>query len=115
MLDQEQIDNWEAKKLSPMDYGRVVSGKKLKGSGLVNGDLVMVMGAKQVPASSKDPYVTRTLFTVVKMVDNLPAIPKQENDYVAYLIDPRSLEKVVGDEEAALKATLKTHYEGRSS
>ena len=112
MLDQEQIDNWEGAKLSPMDYGRVISAKKIKGSGLFMGEVVMVLGTKQVPASSKDPYITRTLVTVVKLVDDLPAIPKQDNDYRAYLIDPRSLEKVVGDAEASLKAALKTHYGG---
>lgn len=112
MLDKEQIDNWEGAKLGPMDYGRVVSAKKIKGSGLSMGETVMVLGTKTVPASSKDPYITRTLVTVVKLVDDLPAIPKQDNDYSAYLIDPRSLEKVVGDEETFLKSALKTHYGG---
>lgn len=110
MLDSEQIDNWEAKKLGPMDYGTVVSAKKLKGSGLTSGDKVMVMGTKQVPASAKDPYITRTLLTVVKLVNDLPAIPKQENDYVAYLVDPRSLEKVSSNEHKRLSEILTSEY-----
>ena len=101
-------------KLEPMDYATVVSAKKLKGSGLSSGDVVMVVGAKQVPASLKDPYLTRIVVTVVKLINDLPIMPKEDNDHLAYLVDPRSLEKVVGDEEERLRTTLKTHYDRRS-
>lgn len=110
MLTKEQIDNWEASKLGPMDFGTVVSAKKLKGSGLGMGDVVMVMGTKQVPASARDPYLTRTITQVVKVVDDLPAIPKEDNDYLIYLVDPRSLEKVNAGDHQLYTAALKAKY-----
>ncbi len=80
------------------DFCRVVSAKKLKGSGLGMGDVVMVLGTRQVPASAKDPYLYRTLVTVAKVEEGLIQIPKEDNEYKAYLVDPRSLEVIDGEE-----------------
>lgn len=96
--------------IKSMDYATVVSDKKLKDSGLVRGDMVLVMGTKQVPATKKDPYLFRTLVTVVKVLYGLPQIPRNDNDYVAYLVDPRSLEKISEEEANKYRDMLTEQY-----
>lgn len=85
--------------ISLMDIARVVSAKKLKGSGLGVGDYVLVVGTQQVPASQKDPYLLRTLVKVA-LVEN----GKAQLEEQVYLVDPRSLEKCSADEIKAITA-----------
>ena len=75
-----------------MDFCRVVSDKKLKGSGLVRGDIVVVAGVDNVPASRQDPYLLRTVVRVLRVVDGEIQYPKEGNENKIYLIDPRSVE-----------------------
>lgn len=93
--------------IKSMDYCRVVSDKKLKGSGLVRGDVVLVVGTKQVPATRKDPYLLRTIVAVGKVVDDLPQISVADNKY---LVDPRSLEKVSEEDQKHYEKILETKY-----
>lgn len=97
--------------IEPMDYATVVSDKKLKNSGLRRGDVVLVMGTKLVPATKKDPYLQRTLVTVLKVMYGLPLFPKDDNDHMAYLIDPRSLEKVSDEEAEQFREKLTQQYQ----
>jgi hypothetical protein len=81
-------------KIQPMNYVFIVNDKKLKGSGLNRGDIMMVTGIKPVPASSKDPYLNRDILVVVKVDSNTGEhlIPTEGKDHKAYLIDPRNVE-----------------------
>lgn len=96
--------------IGSMDFCRVVSAKKLKGSGLSMGDVVMVLGTKYVPASAKDPYLSRMLVTVTRLVDDLPIIPKKGDDEYVWIVDPRSLEKVNEEEMEYYTKTLEERY-----
>jgi len=96
--------------IKPMDYCWVISDKKMKGSGLYRSDMVMVTGVKPVPASKKDLYLQRLLVIVVKVDDEKVLIPSQDNDYRAYLVDPRNLEKVDEETLAWAQDNLKNQY-----
>ena len=93
--------------IKAMDYTRVVSDKKLKGSGLVRGDVLLVVGTKQVPAKRADPYLHRTLFWVARVVDGLPLVSNEDSKF---LVDPRSLEKVSDDEQKNYEQLLERKY-----
>lgn len=93
--------------IKSMDYCRVVSDKKLKGSGLVRGDVVLVVGTGQVPASAKDPYLLRTLCVVARVVDDLPQLGDGSEKL---MVDPRSLEKVSEKEGKRLNKALEKKY-----
>jgi len=95
-----------------MDFCRIVSDKKVKGSGLRMGDLVLVTGTSLVPASKKDPYLQRTLTTVIKVKGDQLLMPKQNNDEMAYLLDPRSLEKVNDKDQETLTDNIKKQFGG---
>ena len=114
MITQEDIDNCEKEvrenmMIKSMDFARVVSDKKLKGSGLVRGDMVMVVGTKQVPAKRSDPYLMRTVMFVAKMENDLPLVSAEDTKF---LVDPRSLEKVSDEEASRLNTILEDKYQG---
>lgn len=98
--------------IKAFDFGRIVSSKKVKDSGLGMGDVVLVMGTRVVPASRKDPYLNRTLVVVSKVEGGLIQIPKDNNNYKAYLIDPRSLEKIEGEEFDKLNEEREKQFGG---
>lgn len=100
--------------IKDMDYARIVSDKKLKGSGLTKGDLIMVMANKVVPVKKSDPYLQRIVSIVARVVDGKVLIPSSKSDNKAYVIDPRNLEKVSEDEEKELKQLLEEQY-GKTS
>jgi hypothetical protein len=102
MMKVGDIDVW--------DYVRVVSDKKLKGSGLTRGMTLMVVGTQLVPASKKDPYIKRTIFNTIKVVDGEHQIPSEKNGYMAYLIDPKSVDKVGSEEAKELNILLNKQY-----
>lgn len=95
-----------------MDFCRIVSDKKVKGSGLRMGDLVLVTGTALVPASKKDPYLQRTLTTVIRVKGDQLLMPKQDNDEMAYLLDPRSLEKVNDKDQKTFTNNIKKQFGG---
>lgn len=72
-----------------MDLATVVSDRKLKGSGLSRGDVVVVVGTEMVPATKRDLYLQRVLINVAKFEDH-----KILEDQI-YKIDPRSVEKIL--------------------
>lgn len=80
--------------IKAMDFCYISSDKKLKGSGLSKGEVVMVTGLKTVPVKKNDPYVQRILTVVVRVKDDKLQLPGENNDYKAYLVDPRSLTKI---------------------
>jgi hypothetical protein len=90
--------------INVMDYGVVVSKKKLKETGaevgnyLSPGDLVLVAAKEFVPFSAADPYLQRMYVSVIKVVDGEHQLPNEKNDYLVFKIDPRSLEKVTDEE-----------------
>lgn len=82
-------------KIQPMDYVFIVNDKKLKGSGLNRGDIMLVTGTKQVPASSKDEYLSRDILVTIKVDSNgTHLIPKEGSEDKAYLVDPRNVERL---------------------
>lgn len=98
------------KKLDSMDFAIVVNDKNLQSTGLNRGQLVFVMGSRQVPAKKSDPYLSRMLVVLAKVSDSHIEIPSDTNDYKAYLADPRSLEAVAKDEQEKL---FKRYIENR--
>lgn len=100
--------------IKTMDFGRVVSNRKLKGSGLVAGDLVMVYSLSAVQAKKADPYLQRIYVTVLKVNDDgsLPGTIGQERQGI--LMDPRSLEKVDEETQKQLYTTF-THQVQQST
>lgn len=93
-----------------MDFAIVVNDKKMKGSGLSRGDMVMITGLKPAPVKKSDPYLQRIFVVSVKVDEGKPLVPKDGNDYKAYLIDPRNLEKLPEDKQEQLKEDLKHLY-----
>lgn len=96
--------------LRVMDYCKVVSDKKLKGSGLQRGDRVLITSVKPVPAKKSDPYLQRLVVVVLKVEEEQVLVPKDGNEHKAYLVDPRNLEKVPEEERVKLEENLKLLY-----
>lgn len=92
------------------DFCAIVSDKKLKGSGLVRGDVVMVAAFKPAPTSKKDPYIQRIFALVFLVKDNELQVPKDDNENKAYLIDPRTLETLPEDQQEAMLLMIKRQY-----
>jgi hypothetical protein len=97
-------------RIENMDYARVVSAKKMKGSGLERGDVVLVTGLKPSPVVRSDPYLQRIYVLVVKVVEGEHQLPNEDNDYKVYLVDPRNLEKVNEEEKDELTSQLHKQY-----
>lgn len=81
------------------DFVTVVSDKKMKGSGLSNGDILMIAALKVVPASKKDLYLQRIYAVGMKMVDRLLQVPSDANEFQAYLIDPRNVQRLSDEDQ----------------
>lgn len=92
------------------EFAVITSAKKMKRSGLSNGDVVMVAATKVAPASAKDPYLQRIYVVALRFVDNILCLPNENNDYNAYLIDPRNLERLPDEEQQQLLEMLKKQY-----
>lgn len=97
--------------IKPNDFCILVSEKKLKGSGLKRGDVFLIAGVKPAPTSLKDPYLQRIYVVGIKFVNKKPEVPKEDNEYRAYLIDPRNLEKLPLEEQEVLTQQLTSYYE----
>ena len=98
------------KQIESMDYCTIISDKKMKGSGLVQGDIVLITSHKDVAVSGKDPYLTRRYVLALRVVDGVHQIPKDGNDYMSYLIDPRNIERVSEDKREELENALELQY-----
>lgn len=101
--------------VKPMDVCRVISDKKLKGSGLERGDVLLIISETWSQATRSDPYLQRKWVKAALFKDGEVQIPNPEkNEYVAYLLDPRSLEQVSEEEKAEFDELINIQY-GRSS
>lgn len=96
--------------LGVMKIARVVGGKKLKGSGLSNGDEVLIMATHDVAFKKNDPYLKRTLMVTALIKDGIPLIPKEGTDQKAIVVDPRSLELVSKEREKEILDNLNEIY-----
>ena len=97
------------KTVKELDHCTVVSDKKLKGSGLGKGDIVMVIGTTSVQDKASDPYLKRTYVSVIKVENGVHLMPTADPDdpRKAILMDPRKLE-VVSDEAHEMLNSLLT-------
>jgi hypothetical protein len=96
--------------IKPMDYCYIVNDKKMKGSGLVRGETVLVTGTKVVPATGKDPYLQRIFVVAIKIEEGILLLPREDNDYQAYMIDPRNLSKVDKETQQYLTLQMLNQY-----
>jgi len=95
-----------------MSIARVVSDKRLKGSGLSKGDEVMIIATKDVAFKKDDPYLKRTLMVVCRIVDDEVLIPKDGTEDKAIVVDPRSLELVSKERQDDLINRFNSKYNG---
>ena len=96
--------------IKSMDYCRVITAKKMKGSGLEQGDVVLVTGTKVVPAKKTDPYLQRIYVFVIRVLEGDHQIPSEKNGYKAWLVDPRNLEKLPLEETEQFKDSFEKQY-----
>lgn len=97
--------------LYAMDYAIVVEDKKMKGSGLVRGDILMVSSTKVTPVKKSDPYLQRVYVLCIRVVGDEHQVPTQDNDYKVYLVDPRNLTKITDEDKLSqFKEALGKQY-----
>lgn len=95
------------------DVCRVVSRKKVDQSGLNVADIVMVSAIKPAPIKKNDPYLQRIYVLVMKIAEGGIQIPSEDNDYRAYLVDPRALEVLNEDETLFYKGLIQNQFGGQ--
>ena len=91
------------------DHAFVLTNKHKK-HGLLRGDVVMVAGTIEAPVKKSDPYTKRTYFKCIKVKDGIHQIPTETNGLFAYLLDPKTLQKVSGEIESELRESIKHRY-----
>lgn len=96
--------------IKAMDYCIVVSDKKMRGSGLERGDILLISGLKVAPAKKSDPYLQRVYAVAIKINEGLLLVPKDNNEHKAYIVDPRNLAKLPAKEVELLEALMKEQY-----
>ena len=94
-----------------MDFCVASSRKGLRESGINLGDVVLVTGTKIAPEKRSDPYLQRVYVLVMKMVDNVLQVPKDDNDYKVVLVDPRHLTKLNDEKQEAYREMIKEQYD----
>lgn len=100
--------------IKALDYAFVVNDKKMKGSGLVRGDLLMVTATKVAPVKKSDPYLQRVYVLAIKVVDGEHQVPGEGNDYLQYMVDPRNLEKANEKTAKDMQVALEAQYAYKS-
>lgn len=100
--------------IKPLDYAFVVSDKKMKDSGLVNGDLLMVTSTKVAPVKKSDPYLQRVYVLAIRVVNGEHQVPGEKNDYLQYMVDPRNLQKADEQTTKEMNAALEEQYGANS-
>lgn len=85
--------------IKSMDFCLACSNKGLKKSGINSGDVLLVVGVKPAPAKRSDPYLQRIYVVVVKVVEGIVQIPKEDNEYKAIVVDPRNLTLIEDQKE----------------
>lgn len=97
--------------IKSLDYAYIINDKDLKHVGLNRGQLVLVTGLKPAPIKKDDPYLQRIFAHIIPVdKDGLHHIPKEDNDNMIYLVDPRSLEKVNEKTQEELEEALRHQY-----
>lgn len=92
------------------DFCVVASNRKLKGSGLVAGDVVMVAAHRVAPHSKKDPYLQRIYVVVMLFKDDKLQVPGENNNYTAWVVDPRNLQKLGPLDQTLYTDKLREQY-----
>lgn len=99
--------------IKPMMYCHVVSDKNMQGSGLHNGQILLVTGTKVAPIKQNDPYLQRIFVTAVKVdKDGTHHLPGEDSDAAIYVVDPRNLEPVNELTQKELEGQLVARYGG---
>lgn len=98
--------------IKPMDFCEVSSRKGTKGSGLDVGETVLVASTKPLPEKRSDPYLQRVYAVVLRVTDDGDVlIPKDDNEYKSYLVDPRHLTRVSKERQEELQEAINNRYE----
>lgn len=98
--------------IKPMDFCDVTSRRGTKGSGLEVGETVLVASTRPLPEKRSDPYLQRIYAVVIRVTkDGDVLIPKEDNEYKSYLVDPRHLTRVSEERQEELKEAINNHYE----
>ena len=99
--------------IKTMDFCTVVNRRKMKGSGLDLGTTVLVVSTKPLPEKKSDPYLQRIYVVVVRVTkDGDVLIPKEDNEYRSYIVDPRNLEKLSDEDTAKIKELVGERFSG---
>ena len=99
--------------IKPMDFCEVSSRRGTKGSGLDVGETVLVASTKPLPEKRSDPYLQRVYAVVLRVTkDGDVLIPKDDNEYKSYLVDPRHLTRVSAERQEVLQELIGQRYEG---
>jgi hypothetical protein len=100
--------------VKPMDFCRLVSRKATKDTTLNIGEVVLVAGLKPLPEKRSDPYLQRIYAIVLRVVEDVVQIPKEDNEYVSFIIDPRGLERMSEKEQESFHEKLGDKSENHS-
>ena len=102
----------KTKVINELDYCRVVSIKKMEGSGLKVGDILMVIGTKSAQEKANDPYLKRTYVMTIKVKEGVHLMPTSDPDdpNKAILMDPRKLEVVCPTLSKSLRGKLEEQF-----
>lgn len=98
--------------IKPMDFCDVTSRRGTKGSGLEVGETVLVASTRPLPEKRSDPYLQRIYAVVIRVTkDGDVLIPKEDNEYKSYLVDPRHLTRVSEERQEELQEAINNRYE----
>lgn len=92
------------------DFCVVSTRKKIAGSTLSLGDVVLVIAMQMAQAKASDPYLRRVYALIVKVEDGVVLIPKDENEYKAILMDPKNLTRLSDEDQEKYNNLLKKQY-----
>lgn len=106
---QEQTTVLSGNPVSELGFTSVVSNK-LREFGIKSGDEVMVLSYKTAPASADDPYLERKYALVVRVEGGEVMLPSDNNDYRAYLVDPRNFESLSDERVKTLNSDLRRQF-----
>ena len=104
------------------DWVSLTSRKKMKDSGLSVGQVMMVVSTQPLPAKKSDPYLQRVYVVCMKHTEEngleIPNSVKDEegneietNGFKAYLIDPRNLTLLDGEDQVKYHELLVAQFD----
>lgn len=92
------------------DFCVVSTRKKISGSTLSVGDIVMVISMQMAQEKASDPYLRRIYALVVKVEDGKVLVPKDENEYKAILMNPKNLTRLSDEDQEKYNTLLRKQY-----